>query len=171
LPADIAIRHLTTTYSTFHPRFEAKWRQYRYIILNQPVRSPLWARTAHHVVASLDVDAMAEASQVLVGSYDFAAFGKPPQGDSTVRHVLQSGWAEEHPRGITGKLLVFDIAANAFLYRMVRNIVGTLVRVGQGELSPEGVAGLLRSKDRAASGPPAPSCGLCLVKVAYPEDG
>jgi tRNA pseudouridine38-40 synthase len=114
---------------------------------------------------------MTEASQVLVGSHDFAAFGKPPQGESTVRHVLQAGWSIEHPRGISGRLLVFDITANAFLYRMVRNIVGTLVLVGQGELSPDGVADLLGSKDRGACGPPAPPCGLCLVKVAYPEDG
>lgn len=171
LPGDIAVRHLTTTYSTFHPRFDAEWRQYRYVILNQPVRSPLWARTAQHVAASLDVEAMAEASQVLVGSHDFAAFGKPPQGESTVRHVLQAGWSIEHLIGISGRLLVFDIRANAFLYRMVRNVVGTLVRVGQGELSPDGVADLLGSEDRAACGPPAPSCGLCLVKVEYPGDG
>jgi tRNA pseudouridine38-40 synthase len=171
LPADIAIRHLTTTYSAFHPRFHAKWRQYRYTILSQPVRSPLWARTAYHVADFLDVEAMAEASQVLIGPHDFAAFGKPTQGESTLRRVLQAGWSVEWPKNINGRLLVFEITANAFLYRMVRNIVGTLVRVGQGNLPPEAVATLLESKDRSASGPPAPACGLCLAKVEYAENG
>ena len=171
LPKDIAIGQLTTTYSTFHPRFEAEWRRYRYTILNQPIRSPLWARSAHHVAQSLDVAAMADASQALVGSRDFAAFGKPTQGQSTVRHIVQSEWFVEHPRDIEGRLLIFEITANAFLNRMVRNIVGTLLRVGRGEFSAGEVAAILVAKDRAASGPPAPACGLCLVKVEYSDNG
>jgi tRNA pseudouridine38-40 synthase len=171
LPEDIAIRHLTTTYPAFHPRFDARWRQYRYIILNQPVRSPLWARNAYHIAESLDVEAMGEASQALVGSCDFAAFGKPTQGASTVRHVMRAEWFVECPRDIEGKLLVFEIRANAFLYRMVRNIVGTLVRVGRGEFSPDEVVSFLEAKDRASTGPPAPPYGLCLVKVAYADNG
>ncbi|GAB4529395.1 MAG: tRNA pseudouridine(38-40) synthase TruA [Anaerolineae bacterium] len=169
LPEDIAITQLTTTYAGFHPRFDAKWRQYRYTILNQPVRSPLWARSACHVAERLDVEAMQEASQTLVGSHDFAAFGRPPQGENTVRHVLQAGWRTEYPGHIEGKLLIFEIRANAFLFRMVRNIVGTLLRVGRGEFPPDQVAALLESQDRAASGPPVPACGLCLVKVSYAD--
>jgi tRNA pseudouridine38-40 synthase len=172
LPRDIAIGHLTTTYPTFHPRFDAVWRQYRYTILNQLIRSPLWVRNAHHVPEFLSVKAMAEASQALVGSHDFAAFGKPTQGDSTVRHVLRAEWFVDRPRDIKGKLLIFEITANAFLYRMVRNIVGTLIRVGRGEILPDEVTALLQADDRSASGPPAPACGLCLVKVEYaPKEG
>lgn len=170
LARDIGIRHLTTTYPAFHPRFDAKWRQYRYNVLNQPVRAPLWARNAYHVAEPLDVEAMREASETLVGSRDFAAFGKSTQGESTLRRVLWAGWFVEHPRDIEGKLLVFEIRANAFLYRMVRNIVGTLIRVGRGDFSSGEVASLLGAKDRAATGPPAPACGLCLAKVAYAED-
>lgn len=169
LPGDIAIVHLTTTDMAFHPRFDAKRRQYRYTILNRPIRSPLWARRAHHVPETLDIEAMQAASQRLVGVRDFAAFGKPTQGDSTVRHVMQAAWSVEYPAGIGGKLLLFEITANAFLYRMVRNIVGTLIRVGQGELYPDQVTAMLEAKDRAAAGPPAPACGLCLVKVVYDE--
>jgi tRNA pseudouridine38-40 synthase len=170
LPADIAIRQLTTTYAAFHPRFDAKWRQYRYTVLNQPLRSPLWARKAYHVAEPLDVEAMAAASQALVGSHDFAAFGKPPQGDSTVRDVARARWFVEGPGDVEGKLVLFEITANAFLYRMVRNIVGTLVRVGRGEFPPGEIMSLLGSKDRAATGPPAPACGLCLVKVTYADN-
>lgn len=169
LPEDMAISQLTTTYATFHPRFDAKWRQYRYTILNQPVRSPLWARHAHYVAEYLDVQAMEEASQALIGSHDFAAFGRPPRGENTVRHVLRVEWHVQHPGHTRGKLLVFEITANAFLYRMVRNIVGTLTRVGRGEFSPDKVIALLEVKDRAASGPPVPACGLCLVGVGYAD--
>jgi len=161
---------LTVSHPDFHPRFDAKWRQYRYTILNEPIRLPLWARNAYHVAEPLDAEAMGEASRLLVGSHDFAAFGKPPQGESTVRHVMQAEWFVEHPRDIEGELLVFEIRANAFLYRMVRNVVGTLVRVGLGALAPDEVIALLETKNRAAVGPPAPPCGLCLVKVEYTDN-
>jgi len=167
LPDDIAISYLATTHSDFHPRFDARCRQYRYTILNQPVRSPLWARQAHFVPESLDVGAMREASRGLAGSHDFAAFGKPTQGESTVRQVIQTEWLVERPPGIAGKLLIFEITANAFLYRMVRNIVGGLLRVGRGELSPDQFIAFLETKDRANVGPPVPPTGLCLVKVEY----
>jgi tRNA pseudouridine38-40 synthase len=171
LPRDIAIRYLTTTHPTFHPRFDAKCRQYRYTVVNQPIRSPLWARRAHHVPEPLDLGAMCEASQAFVGSHNFAAFGKPTQGESMVRDVMQTEWIVEKWTEREGKLLTFEITANAFLYRMVRNVVGTLLRVGRGELSPDQVIEILETKDRAAAGPPAPPCGLCLVKVEYTDNG
>ena len=110
LPADIAIRQLARTSADFHPRYDARWRRYRYTVLNCPVRSPLWARYAHHVPdggAGLDLEAMRQASQALIGSHDFAAFGRPmadPRGrpqrgtkdgeTSTVRSVRQAEWYE-----------------------------------------------------------------------------
>ena len=169
LPRDIAISRLTTTHHTFHPRFDAKCRQYRYTVLNQPIRSPLWARRTHLVPQPLDAEVMRDASQALVGSHDFAAFGKPTQGESTIRHLMKAEWFVENRRDIEGRLLLFEITANAFLYRMVRNVVGTLLRVGQGELTPDQVVAILRAKDRPAAGPPAPACGLCLVMVKYEE--
>ncbi len=171
LPVDVAIRQLTTTRPTFHPRFDAKSRRYRYIILNQPIRSPLWMRYAYHVSEPLHAEAMREASQWLIGSHDFAAFGKPTYGDSTVRRVMQAEWFTEHVEGIEGKFLPFEITANAFLYRMVRNVVGTLLRVGRGELTSAEIPALLKARDRAAVGPPAPPWGLYLVKVEYGDDG
>ena len=163
LPVDIAISDLTTTYFTFHPRFDAKRRRYRYTILNQPVRSPLWARYAYHVPEPLNVEAMREASRRFIGRHDYAAFGKPAQGENTLREVMQAEWFVESTR------LTFEITANAFLYRMVRTIVGTLVRVGRGELPPGEITPLLEAGDRAAVGPPAPARGLCLVGVEYAD--
>jgi tRNA pseudouridine38-40 synthase len=163
LPAEIAITHLAVTHPEFHPRFDAIWRHYRYTVLNRPIRSPLRGRYAHHVPGSIDVAAMRAASQYLIGHRDFAAFGKPTQGESTVREVKRAEWFVE------GNEFVFEITANAFLYRMVRNIVGTLLRVGGGNLKPDEVATLLESGDRAAVGPPAPARGLCLMKVDYAD--
>lgn len=163
LPVDIALSELTTTDYTFHPRFDAIRRQYRYTVLNRPVRSPLWARRAHHVSMPLDVEAMRQAGRKFIGRHDFAAFGKPTQGNNTVRHLMQAELFVE------GTILTFEITANAFLYRMVRNIVGTLLRVGRGELTPAEITHLLASGDRAAAGPPAPARGLCLVKVDYAD--
>ena len=163
LPGDIAILDLVPVGPGFHPRFEAIWRHYRYTILNQPVRAPLCRRYAHHVSDRLDVDKMREAARFLRGRKDFAAFGRPPApGTSTVREVREAEWA------VSGTRLVFDIIANAFLYRMVRNIVGTLVRVGRGGLGPEQVAGALEAGDPSLVGPAVPARGLCLVKVEYP---
>ncbi|MFC2038047.1 tRNA pseudouridine(38-40) synthase TruA, partial [Chloroflexota bacterium] len=118
LGADVAILELGQAPDGFHPRFSAIKRTYRYTLLTQPWRSPLDRRTAWHVTQQLDMDGMAQASQCLVGTHDFAAFGRPPQGDNTVRTVSQAEWQLLPP------FLTFDIEANAFLYRMVRSIVG-----------------------------------------------
>jgi tRNA pseudouridine38-40 synthase len=170
LPRDVAVSDLTTTHSTFHPRFDAKCRRYRYTVINQPIRSPLWSRGAHHVPEPLNMGAMREASQALVGSHDFTAFGKPTQGDSTVRYVTQAEWFLENWRDSRAKLFIFEITANAFLYRMVRNVVGTLLRVGRRELTPDEFIAIMEAGDRATAGPPAPPCGLCLVKVEYTDN-
>ena len=99
---------------------------YRYTVLNQPVRSPLWQRYAHHVVEPLDVSAMSEASRQLIGSSRFRRVRQADPGREHVREVMQAEWLVE------GQRLIFEITANAFLYQMVRNVVGTLLRVGRG---------------------------------------
>lgn len=161
LPADIAVRELRPVAESFHPRFDAVSREYRYAVLNQPWRSPLARRFAYHFPWPLDVAAMNEAAGTLVGSHDFASFGRAPQGDNTVRQVYRAQWTPEEP------FVYFDIVANAFLYRMVRSLVGTLLLVGTGELSPDGFEEILRSADRDRAGQVAPPHGLCLVKVNY----
>ena len=161
LPKDIAVRELRPVARGFHPRFDAVSREYRYTILNQPLRSPLARRFAHHFPHPLDVAAMNEAAGVLVGSQDFASFGRAPQGDNTVREVYQARWTPGRP------FVYFGVVANAFLYRMVRSLVGTLLLVGTGELSPDGFEEILRSADRSRAGQVAPPHGLCLIKVNY----
>jgi tRNA pseudouridine38-40 synthase len=164
LPEDIAVHQMAWVADDFHPRFSAVSREYRYTILNQPLRSPLARRFAYHYLKPLNMEAMARAAGCLVGSHDFASFGRPPQGDNTVRRVYQAEYTRQD------QFIYFDIVANAFLYRMVRNIVGTLLLVGTGELSPESFEEILRAKDRRRASPAAPAHGLCLMRVNYQLD-
>lgn len=161
LPQDIAVNNLTLATADFHPRYSALSRHYRYTIYQAAVRSPLARRTSLHVRRPLDVPAMEKATRLMVGEYDFAAFGRPPQGDVTVRRVVKAGWIIRAP------WLFFDIEANAFLYRMVRSVVGTLLWVGKGRLSPEEFGAVLTLRDRSRAGPTAPAHGLTLMEVKY----
>jgi len=161
LPADIAVREVDKVVPEFHPRYDARSRRYQYTLYNAPVRWPLARRYSLHVAASLDVAAMQQAAQALVGEHDFATFGRPPQGEITVRRVLMAEWGGEPP------CPTFDIEANAFLYRMVRSIVGTLLQVGRGAMGVERFAAVLASCDRSRAGPTAPPHGLCLMEVKY----
>jgi len=161
LPSDIAVVEVAETTEEFHPRFSAVSRQYRYTVLNQATRDVFKNRYSMFVSKPLDLSAMQRASGYLLGEHDFAAFGRPPQGDNTVRTVLQAEWSKQ------GLEYFFEITANAFLYRMVRNIVGTLLEVGTGNLTSEAVSRILASKERSQAAPPVLPNGLCLVKVNY----
>jgi tRNA pseudouridine38-40 synthase len=162
LPPDIVVSDLQITDAAFHPRFNALSRTYRYAIVNQPWPSVFDRHYAWHVKEALNVSAMQEASRYLIGSFDFASFGKPPQGEVTVRNLTRADWT------VDGTRLTFEITANAFLYRMVRTIVGTLLQVGKEQLAAQEVKVIREALDLTRSAPPAPAHGLCLVKVAYP---
>jgi tRNA pseudouridine38-40 synthase len=163
LAADVAILELGLAAEGFHPRFDALGRTYRYTLLNRRWRSPLQHRMAWHVAQELALDWMAGASRCLPGTRDFSTFGRPPQGENAVRTVFRAEWQKQ------GALLTFDIEANAFLHRMVRSIVGMLVLVGQGQVSPHEFETILQSRDRSQVRRVAPAHGLCLVQVDYPE--
>ena len=161
LPEDVAVHQMAWVADDFHPRFDAVSREYRYTVLNQSLRSPLARRFAYHYLKPLDVEAMDRAARCLVGSHDFASFGRPPQGENTVRQVYRAECSRQD------HFTYFDVVANAFLYRMVRNIVGTLLLVGTGELSPKGFEEILQVRDRGRASSPVPARGLCLMRVNY----
>jgi tRNA pseudouridine38-40 synthase len=161
LPSDIALQAICSTDDAFHPRFSAQSRTYRYKIVIAPARDPLRSRFMWQRKHLLAVDEMTEAAQMLIGTHNFATFGQPPQGTNTIRHVMRSDI-----RAI-GDEIWFTITANAFLQRMVRSIVGTLVEVGRGKLSVEAFNSAFSATDRAKSGPSAPAQGLTLINVAY----
>jgi tRNA pseudouridine38-40 synthase len=161
LSRSIAVQSVEFAEESFHPRFDAISRSYRYSVLNRSLRSPLQERYAWRVARPVDFEAMSRISQLLVGSHDFAAFGQPTQGDSTIRQVARLDWQ------VCGEQINMDIAANAFLRTMVRSIVGAIVRVGLGEMSPGEFEDCFRGRDRSLAGPPAPPHGLCLMAVHY----
>ena len=163
LPADVAVQDVDQVAPEFHPRYDARSRRYRYRLYNAPVRWPLARRYSLHVAAPLDVAAMQRAARSLVGEHDFATFGRPPQGEVTVRRVFVAELGGESP------WLTFDIEANAFLFRMVRKIVGTLVAVGEGRISSGKVEEILQAQDRRRVKWLAPAQGLCLMQVDYAE--
>lgn len=162
LPPDLAVRTAGESAPDFRPRFDARGRRYRYTIYNAPARSPLRARYAWHVQTPLDLPAMQAAAERLVGQQDFATFGTDPDGGTnTVRTVSQADWFGRPPE------LYFDIQADAFLYRMVRGLVGTLKQVGAGVMTAADLEASLRARDRARCAPLAPPGGLCLMEVLY----
>lgn len=161
LPEDIAILSVEETSPSFHPRFDARRRAYLYLVYNRPVRSPLHRRRSWHIGRPLDLGKMNEAAASLVGQQDFGTFGLPPQGDSTVREIFAARWRQEAP------YLAFDIEANAFLYRMVRSLVGSLVSVGTGAWTVDDFIRALRACDRNRSAAAAPPQGLYLASITY----
>lgn len=165
LPPDIAVRSIATVSDRFHARHSARAKTYVYRILNQPIPSPLKRFYCWHITDTLDVTVMAQAAEFLAGSHDFAAFGSPTDGTpSTAREILDARW-EAHD-----STLQFTIRGTGFLRYMVRSLVGTLVMVGRGKMSPEEFREVLASRKRSLAGPTAPAVGLCLVQVEYEEE-
>lgn len=163
LPDGIIVKQADEVPSDFHARKSATAKTYRYMIWNAAFPSVFWQRFAHHVAAPLDVPAMQAAAEHIVGRRDFASFraaGSTPVR-STVRHLFALEVRQDGARiDITAK-------ADGFLYHMMRNIVGTLLVVGQGKQSPDWVQDVLAARRRELAGPTAPARGLCLMQVEY----
>lgn len=198
LPADIAVRATCEVPESFHARTSALWRSYRYTVFCDPVRSPLRERYAWRAPRRLDVDAMNCAALWLVGERDFGAFGSSPWDrredkfrGPTVRRMISAGcfWvapsrmllddedAPAAPDGVApskaerlGQFdeIAFEFTANAFLKGMVRRLVGTLRRLGEGLLTDEELRAIVDAVDKGRAGPTAPACGLRLMEVTYP---
>ncbi len=164
LPRDIGLGPLRRVEAGFRPRYRARYREYRYLIWNGPA-SPLRERYALGVRQPLDVAAMADAAQVLVGCHDFSAFGgRDSQPIRTLHRVRIRR---------KGPMITIEVVGDAFLRQMVRRIVAALVRVGQGLASTADVSRQLASKAPAFAGETAPAHGLVLWKVPMgpPRDG
>ncbi|MDP2793890.1 MAG: tRNA pseudouridine(38-40) synthase TruA [Sulfurisoma sp.] len=167
LPPQVAVRWARPVADDFHARFCALSRSYRYILLNRPVRPAVQHGRVGWFHHTLDVDAMSEAARLLLGEHDFSAFRAAEcQAKSPVKHCYRADVARD------GELVTFDFRANAFLHHMVRNIVGALVYVGKGNHSPQWMAELLASRDRARGAPTFDPAGLYFASVEYaPEWG
>ncbi len=165
LPGDVSVRRVSESGPEFHPRYDALSRVYRYRVLVDPVRSPLEERFSWRVWPAPALDRLQAAAELFLGVHDFAAFGSPMSAEgSTVREVIAANW---HP---ADDYLVFSVAANAFLYHMVRRLVHVQVKVGQGVLQVDDILPFLEHPE----GPPvqglAPPQGLTLMRVNYSRE-
>lgn len=164
LPADIAVRAAFRAAGDFDVRRQAISREYNYYILNGPTRSPTRRGFAYLVPGRLDIDAMNQACQALIGEHDFISFATrlEPRQRSTVRTVYRASVEKN------GDLVTFNIVANSYLPHQVRNTVGALVRVGLGKATPGELQAILEARRPGLAGPTVPAHGLCLMRVNYP---
>jgi tRNA pseudouridine38-40 synthase len=166
LPDNISIHWVMNPVADdFHARFSALSRRYRYIILNRKARPALQQKRVYWVYNALDVGQMNQAAQYLLGENDFSSFRA---AGCQARHAMREIKSLQVSR--QGDYIHVDIVANAFLHHMVRNIVGSLIEVGQGNQPAEWFSTLLELKDRTRAGATAPSSGLYFVKADYPEE-
>ncbi len=165
LPRDIRVVAAEEAEPGFHARFSATGKVYEYRIVNAPLVSPFLHKYVWHVVQPIDLGMVREASALLVGKHDFAAFqGARAKVISTERTVSKIEWEDA---GRSDLPLVMRIEGNGFLRHMVRIVVGTLVDVGVGRWPPSHVTEILAARDRTQAGPTAPAQGLYLVRVNY----
>jgi tRNA pseudouridine38-40 synthase len=162
LPDDVAVRAASVEPDGFDARRSASGKRYRYAILVDPVRAPLERLTAWQVLRPLDVPAMRAAAAALVGRHDFAAF---QAADCASEHAVRDLRRLDVLETAAGLDVVAE--ATAFVKHMVRNLVGTLVEVGQGRRGAASIPALLAGRDRAKAGKTAPARGLCLEEVYY----
>lgn len=165
-PRDMFVRTLVEAPPGFHAIRDAISKRYRYVIQDGPEYDVFSRQYSWYLPQELDADAMHEAAQLLVGQHDFASFqAAGSQRASTVRTISDISARRQNREW--GSVIVVEVEADGFLYNMVRNIVGTLVEIGQGGRSPSWLAEVLGAVDRKVAGATAPPHGLFLVAVRY----
>lgn len=164
LPADAAARGIEQVGDEFHPRFDAISRHYRYELFCQARRDPLRERYAWRVWPKVELETLDQTAKQLVGEHDFSPFGAPPKpGGSTIRHVTLAEWRQENDT------LVFQVAANAFLYHMVRRMVSVQVEIAKGIQPSDLIEDYLNGEIQGIIQGLAPPRGLYLTDVVYPQ--
>ena len=165
LPRDIAVKAAYRVSDSFNVRHNALSREYNYYILNSLTRSPLREGFCYPVGGRLDIEAMSQACQALIGEHDFVSFASSIQvGEkNTVRRVYKAEIEKD------GELVIFNMVANSFLPHQVRNTVGALIKVGLGKMHVDEFCRIIKVKEPGLAGPSAPARGLCLMQINYPH--
>jgi tRNA pseudouridine38-40 synthase len=163
LAPEVVVRSCEVVGGDFSARFSARWRSYRYTVVNRAVPDPFLARYAWWVQGDLRFEAMQLGADPFVGEHDFASFCRAgPPGSTTIRRIEECRWTDDGDG-----VYRLHIRATAFCWQMVRSVVGTLVDIGTGSRRAGDVMAMLRAKDRSSAGKIAPPHGLCLYEVGY----
>jgi tRNA pseudouridine38-40 synthase len=165
LAPEVVVRDVRLEPPGFDARRSARWRRYRYRVVNRPVPDPFLARYAWWVADPLDLSRLRLAADPFVGEHDFTSFCRAgPAPTTNVRRVFESTWSDAGDG-----VLHYEIRASSFCTQMVRSIVGTLVDAGRGRRRPGEMLAILRARNRQAAGPVAPPRGLVLLEVGYDD--
>ena len=166
LDTDIRILKISIAPAAFHARFSALSRHYTYKILDaNQVISPLHRLDVAPWYRQLDLDLLNQASALLLGRHDFVAFSKFREGATTIRELQRYEWLRD-----AEGYLIANVAADAFCYSMVRNLIGAVVCVAEGRRDHTWISQLLSNKERVSDSLVFPACGLTLMKVEYPSN-
>ncbi len=163
LPAEIRVLAAERVEDGFHARMASTGKTYRYVIWNSPDCPAEQVGRVWHIPGALDVEPMRQACKHFVGELDFASFAKKPNFEraSTVRHMRSMVLEHDAPR------IIITMRADSFLYKMVRNIVRTIVKAGEGRITPDKVRAIIAANSRALAPGTAPASGLYLEAVHY----
>jgi tRNA pseudouridine38-40 synthase len=161
---EVVVREAELVAPGFDARHSARWRHYRYTVVNRPVPDPFLADHAWWVPAPIELATLRLGADPFIGEHDFSSFcRKPTSGNpSLVRRVLDSHWTD-----LGDGVLRYDVRATSFCWQQVRSMVGTMVEVGTGRRRPGDLLSILRAADRATAGELAPPTGLSLWEVGY----
>ncbi len=166
LDKDLSVLKVQEVPLDFHAQYSVKSKTYRYTILNRKFPSALWRDRAYFYPYKLNLSLMRQAAKYILGKQDFKSFQAAAQASpvkTSVRDIQKLAVTKDHD------FIYITIASNGFLYKMVRNIVGTLLAVGSGRISKDKVPELLKAKDRKLAPATAPAHGLCMIRVSYPK--
>jgi tRNA pseudouridine38-40 synthase len=193
LPWSIRVMEACAVPDSFHARHSAVAKTYEYRIFRGRICSPFLARYAYHLALPMEAEALEESARFFVGEHDFLSFAasdpdlshrecrsgsepiekvtavaKPPvaESGSTIKTIYSSLW--EWRQTDAGEVLTYRVRGNGFLHHMVRNLVGTMLEAGRGQLRAEDIPGIIAARSRSAAGPTAPARGLFLHSVEYP---
>ena len=167
LPKEISVLFIEEKTDPFHPTLDCKKKEYRYYICNSSVQLPFHRNTSWHVPYSLDLEKMRTGARILLGSHDFSAFcnDRSSWDRNPVCHLEEISILE-----LPKDRLCLSVIGDHFLYKMVRNLVGTLIDIGRGKLYVDDLSLILQKKERKLAGVTAPAHGLCLHHIYYKEN-
>ncbi|MCB1135787.1 MAG: tRNA pseudouridine(38-40) synthase TruA [Chlamydiia bacterium] len=166
LPKDIRIKHLSEAPANFHAQYSAQGKVYHYYLHLDPVLDPFLRRFSHHVRQEINRELLHLAAQQFVGTHDFSSFANSASEGSAAKNPVRTIYRIDIVPTPGGVCLEFE--GNGFLYKMVRNIVGTCLDVAKGKLALESIPHIFAAKDRREASLAAPALGLFLMEVKYP---